>query len=124
MFGGFFFGLVGIYIFYYTCMIGYDLYTSGKEGRDESVAHEVDISGTASSYVAKDVRSMFDNSADSSDAPEEYRDEDFADEENIGGIAEYIGNDYQEGIKVDNLTEIFYKEAQTPSLFSGINMAI
>ena len=59
MFGGFFFGLLGVYLFYYVGMIGYDLYVADKMGETENVSKEIDIAAAASSYVPKDVRTLF-----------------------------------------------------------------
>lgn len=119
MFGSFFFVLMGIYFCYYTGMIGYDLYAAGKENSSESVAHEVDISGTASSYVAKDVKSMFQNNPDSS-----LNKNDTESGDNVGGIAQYIGNEYQGGMRVDNLHDMFMQESQTESIFSSVSLAM
>lgn len=121
MFGSFFFGLVAVYVIYYTGMVGYDLYVADKMREVGSTSQEIDIAAAASSYVAKDVRTMFDKdekSHNQNDNPQE------SDTTNTGGIAEYIGSDYQEGYSVETLTDLFEQEAQTPSLFSGIQMSM
>ena len=120
MFGGFFFILMGLYSFYYVGMIGYDLYVADKMAEAEGDVQVVDVSAAASSYVPKDVRAIIEgenaNSISSSDKE--------ADNDNNGGRGEYIRNDYQEGCTVLDLKEMFVKESQTPSLFSGIQMSI
>lgn len=120
MFGDFFFGLLGIYLFYYVGMIGYDLYVADKIGETENVSNVIDIAAAASSYVPKDVRTMLaeDKAKSENDEPTD----DVA--SNNGGIAEHIENEYQEGFTVTGLTELFEQESQTPSLFSGIQMSM
>lgn len=120
MFGGFFFGLLGVYLFYYVGMIGYDLYVADKMGETENVSKEIDIAAAASSYVPKDVRTLF--AEDKRKPRNESPSEDEA--SNNGGIAEHIENEYQEGFSVTGLTELFEQESQTPSLFSGIQMSM
>lgn len=119
MFGSFFFVLMGIYFCYYGGMIGYDLYAAGKENRSESIAHEVDISGIASSYVAKDVKSMLQSTSESSQETNNTESDD-----NVGGIAQFIGNEYQGGIRVENLHDMFLQESQTESIFSTVSLAM
>lgn len=118
MFGGFFFGVLGIYFIYYVGMIGYDLYVADKIKGAENVSREIDIAAAASSYVAKDVRSMFEGGNDSNDREFE------TDETNIGGQGEYISTEYQDGYSVDTLSDLFEQESQTPSLFASIQMSI
>ena len=121
MFGSFFFGLVAVYVVYYTGMVGYDLYVADKTREAGSTSQEIDIAAAASSYVAKDVRTMFKTDEKPHNLNDNPQDSDTT---NAGGVAEYIDNDYQEGYSVETLTDLFEQEAQTPSLFSGIQMSM
>ena len=118
MFATFFLGLVAFYLIYFLGMVGYDLYLVGKEDESTNKAVEIDIAGAASSYVAKDVRSMFGSSQDTK------KDNSGDEGSSGGGMAEYINNEYQDGYDADTLSDLFEKESQTPSLFSGIQMCM
>ena len=124
MFGTFFFILMAFYTFYYVGMIGYDLYAAEKGERSDRVVQDVDISGATASYVPVDVRSMYgkddSSSADAGDAtvsPTSF------DGGSGGGadMSRFIGSDYQNECSVDDITNLFTREAQTPSLFAGVN---
>ncbi len=119
MFGGFFFILIGLYSFYYIGMIGYDLYVADKMAHGECEVQVVDVSAAASSYVPKDVRCMIEGESPNKKSPDSTPQEG----DMGGGRGEYIGNDYQDGHSIVDLKGMFMKEAQTPSLFSGIQMS-
>ena len=118
MFGGFFFGVLGIYLLYYVGMIGYDLYVAEKMNTAENVSKEIDIAAAASSYKATDVKSMFEGEKVSNEKVSE------TDDTNAGGQGEYISNEYQDGYEVDTLAALFEQESQTPSLFAGMQMSM
>ena len=120
MFGGFFYILIGLYALYYIGMVGYDLYVADKTANPEDTAQVVDVSAAASSYVPKDVRSMIEAEKQDDKNYENFN------QENIegGGRGQYIGQEYQEGYSAVDLKDMFIKESQTPSLFSGIQLSI
>lgn len=57
-------GVMGVYVLYFTGMIGYDLYMSGKTGDNEDRGEEIDISDSVDSYVPKDVEILTGYKAD------------------------------------------------------------
>ena len=94
--------------------------------RSDRVVEDVDISGATASYVPVDVRSMYnkdDASSSGVGVPADDGVSAAADDFAGGGdgISRYIGSDYQNECSVDDLNNLFSREAQTPSLFAGVN---
>ena len=123
MFGTFFLWIVIGYVFYYVGMIGMDLYAADKAGCDDTSYNEVDISGTAGGYVPKDVRNLLDDSSDKTSTENSSKQSLDTPTAGAGDGPAMVRTDFQSEYNADSWAEIFKQEAQTPSIFAGVNMS-